>query len=319
MNGKDPSEACPGRESELEEYLFEELDPAGRESLEEHLQECPGCRQALHQARLGLEALRDLEVAPAPFAEGGETGEADEGKAGEAWREFLRRCSLPGGGSELQGSGDGGDDEVPFRREGPGRRRWLQPLAAAALLLVGLGLGRWLAPAPDPEAGGTGSDLVISAGGFRVEAEAVDALVRAELLADLGMTWVEDVLVLVGEVLEIDSASPREAVLERLRSSARRLIQDGRLLTRRLDPGRDGVFLTAIGRAEIILEDVAGIGTGEEADWSLGQIKSTLAMSDLDERLIALDMDAAVTDAIEASGWIGEEYRAEMMSREVRR
>ncbi len=212
---------------------------------------------------------------------------------------------------------------LPFLTESPtGPRpfkRYLQPLAAAALLLVGLGLGRWLFPAPDVR--GRQGEVGPAAGqpAFSVEAEAVDALARAELLADLGTTWVEGVLELMGTVMELEPGSTREAELERLRGAARRLIQDGRLLTRRLDPGRDAVFLSAIGRAEFILEDVAGIGGGEETDWSLGQIRHTLAMTGLDDRLIALDMDAAVTEALEASGWIGEEYRTEILSREVQR
>jgi|GEM_PF-1896236 len=320
MNNRHAAEACPEREVDLQKYLFDELDSAGRARIEKHLQECAGCRQALHEARIGLDALQGCDAAPAPFPAGSEAGESGGTGAEEAWREFLRRNlrreSLSDDGPGTSASSAIEDAATtPFRMVRPG---YLRPLAAAALLLIGLGLGRWMIPpAPAPAApvpAAVGEETVLE-----VEADAVDALMRAELLADLGISWVEDVLGLVGTVMEIEPAVVRAAELERLRSTARRLIQDGRLLTRRLDPERDAVFLAAIGRAEFILEDVAGIGIGDEADWSLGQIRNTLTASNLDNRLVALDMDAAVTDALEASGWIGEEYRSELMTGEVRR
>jgi anti-sigma factor RsiW len=50
--------------SQLKDYFFEELPAAQRRLVEDHLRQCPGCRQELDRLRLtgsALEALRDEE------------------------------------------------------------------------------------------------------------------------------------------------------------------------------------------------------------------------------------------------------------------
>jgi len=317
MNDYHAGDACPDREPDLERYLFDELEPEARIALERHLQECAGCRSALADARRGFSALQELAVAPAPYAEGSEVGAGDS-RAEAAWREFLRRNRLAGfRGLRDTGDGIGEKPEAPGGAWRPLSR--LRPVAAAALILIGLGIGRWLLPNHAPRAFEPIPGPAGEAAGLSVEAEAIDELARAELLADLGISWVEGVLGLVRSLAELDPAETGEAEIERMRVGARRLIQDGRLLTGRLDRERDAVFMAAIDRAEFVLEDIAGLGGGAEVDWGLDQIRSTLAMTGLGDRLTALDMNAAVTEALAASGWIGEEYRTEMQLREVRR
>ena len=67
MSGKEPTAACPEREPDFEAYLFGTLDGPRRSRMEGHLDTCPACRHALAEARAGLQALRALAEAPAPF------------------------------------------------------------------------------------------------------------------------------------------------------------------------------------------------------------------------------------------------------------
>ena len=67
MSGKEPTAACPQREPDLEACLLGTLEGSRRSRMEAHLDTCPACRRALAEARVGLQALRALAEAPAPF------------------------------------------------------------------------------------------------------------------------------------------------------------------------------------------------------------------------------------------------------------
>ncbi len=284
------NEACPEREQTLELYLFGQLREGEKEDLREHLESCPGCRMALDEAVSGMEGLDDLDEPPLPFGDISPRPE-EQIAAERAWSRFV-----------------GG---VPGRENRPDRWSWTRVAAAAALVLVGIGIGYWglpgePTPMEDPIA-------IVSA---EVDSGAVEALVRAEFLADLGLPWIEGVLELVAMVMELDQGDVAVGNVEMIRARARDLLRDGSLLQRRLEPERDRIFLATIGRAAFFLEDVAVLGSGGGEEGSLRELRDTLQMTGLGDRLVALDVDGAVSEALEASGWIGEEYA---QSRETRR
>ena len=98
----------------LPDYLGQELDPAGRETVERHLAACETCRSETESLLGALRALRQLEPPPAMPATG----------SGPVRQTSVLRL----------------------------RRFLLQPLAYAATLLIGVGIG-WLArPAPQTSA-----------------------------------------------------------------------------------------------------------------------------------------------------------------------
>jgi hypothetical protein len=149
-----------------------------------------------------------------------------------------------------------------------------------------------------------------------VETDAVEALVRAEFLADLGLPYIDGVLELVTMVMELDQGEVATGNVETIRARARDLLRDGRLLQRRLEPERDRTFLATVDRAALFLEEVAVLGSDDAGDGSLRELRETLQLTRLGDRLVSLDVDGAVSEALEASGWIGEEY---VQSRETRR
>jgi len=253
----------------------------GREKaeLQQHLEVCHGCRLALQEAGSGLEALDELEDAPLPFGDPSRLPDV-QAEAERAWRTFVA----------------GSIDRNP--REHPAFR--IRAVAAAALILIGIGIGYWGIPGE----------------GMEVDSEAVDALVRAEFLADLGLPYIDGVLQLVAAVMELDPGDVGAGNLESIRAQALDLLRDGRLLQRRLESERDRTFLATIHRAAFFLEEVAALSGGPGADGSLQELRQTLQLTGLGDRLVALDVDGAVSEALDASGWIGEEY---VQSRETRR
>jgi len=284
------NESCPEREQALEKYLFGQLAGREEEDLRDHLTSCPRCRTAWEEAVSGMEALEDLDEPPLPF--GDFFMHPDEQIAADrAWSRFK-------GGT-------------PGRGDRPDRWSWYRVAAAAALVLVGIGIGYWGLPGePTPMEDPT---VIVSS---EVDSGAVDALVRAEFLADLGLPYIDGVLELVAMVMELDQGDVAVGNVEMIRARARDLLRDGSLLQRRLEPERDRIFLATIGRAAFFLEDVAVLGSEGGEEGSLQELRDTLKMTGLGDRLVALDVDGAVSEALEASGWIGEEYA---QSRETRR
>lgn len=301
MTGNRRSSACPEREPALEEYLFGQMDCERRDDLERHLEICGECRQALDEARAGFSALEYLEESPLPF--GNATAHTvGGGTSVETWVEFLERI-VPG----------------HLRKHSKGKR-WLRyrysAAAAAALLLAGVGIGHWFLPLQQAGNRTVTFNQSEEVAGFGVEQEAVDALARAELLADLGVPYVEGLLELAAGIMSIDFEQQLTGGYESTRSKARKLLQDGRLLRRRLDPERDQTLLATINKAELILEEIAALESAAESNRDLIAIQEVLRISRLEDRLVTLDMDSAISTALLESGWIGEEY---IQKREVRR
>lgn len=283
-------EACPDREPALERFLFGQMEGRERAELQQHLEACRGCRLALQEAGSGLEALDELEDAPLPFGDPSPLPEVQT-EAERAWRTFVA------------GSIGRKSREHPVFR--------IRAVAAAALILVGIGIGYWGIP------GNQGMvESLAATEGMEVDSEAVDALVRAEFLADLGLPYIDGVLQLVAAVMELDPGDVGAGNLESIRAQALDLLRDGRLLQRRLESERDRTFLATIHRAAFFLEEVSALSGGPGADGSLQELRQTLQLTGLGDRLVALDVDGAVSEALDASGWIGEEYA---QSRETRR
>jgi len=286
----DGYEACPDREPVLEQYLFGTMEGREKADLLEHLEGCRGCRQALADAGSGLEALDDLEDPPLPFGAPSLLPEIQV-ESERAWRTFVAGSI----GHESRGHSLSG----------------MRAVAAAALILVGIGIGYWAIP------GNQGMvENLVAVDRMEVDSEAVEALVRAEFLADLGLPYIDGVLQLVSAVMELESGDVTIGSLESIRAQALDLLRDGRLLQRRLEPERDQTFLATIHRAAFFLEDVAILGGQGEEEGSLRELRETLQLTGLGDRLVALDVDGAVSEALEASGWIGEEYA---LSREAGR
>ena len=292
-------QACPEREADLQALLFGELPEERQAGLEGHLAGCAGCREALRLARRALAALEDLQARPQPYrAPGPPTGDEGDG----AWRELVRRMRREGVRDILDSAGE---DDI-----GPGRSMWGRPwaAAAAALLLVGLGLaaGRWLLPSRAPR-------VDLTAQGFRqaadlgVDEEAMDALIRAEFLADAGIEYVSGLQRLARQMADARPDQADEALLAAFRARAEELLREGRLLRRGLDPDRDAGFLAAIGRAELFLEEAAVLGKGPAGSADLTVLQAALSRSRLRETLEEVDLEQAVAVAYEASRTSGEE------------
>lgn len=288
--------ACPEREPDLQRYLFGQLEGGALDELGRHLEDCEGCSRALEEAAVGLSALRELEEPPLPFREAA-PDPVEVIRAEEAWVAFMERVRSPGAV----------DQRHLFS---------YRTVAVAALLLVGVGIGRWLMPVLERAGTLRPQELPAVTVQIGVDPEAVDALVRAEFLADLAVPYVEGVLQLASGVMDLGTEEGLTGNIEALRSRARDLLQDGRLLRRHLEPDRDRDFLATLGRAEFFLEELVALGGDSDEAWNLNEIQETLQMTRLGDRLGALDMNGAVSEALEASGWIGEEY---LQTREVRK
>ncbi|HEU4557142.1 MAG TPA: zf-HC2 domain-containing protein [Longimicrobium sp.] len=108
----------------LSELLDDELAPAERLELEEHIRTCIGCRATLDHLRAvktRASALRDREPGP------------------HVWAGIAERIGAPG--TAL----DDATDELAARRARKQLRfPWLRSaMAAAAVLALGIGIGRW--------------------------------------------------------------------------------------------------------------------------------------------------------------------------------
>jgi hypothetical protein len=290
--------ACPEREPQLQAYLFGELGDEELEGLQWHLEECAGCRHALAEARRGLAALDMMDEEPLPFLPHSPVMSrgADSGRA---WTEFLERVPRAGYARPKRGV---------FRHN----QFALGAVAAAATLLIGIGLGRWMF-VPDRLPSPSASDEIYTAGVvLKIDQEAIDALVRAEFLADLAIPYVNEVLRMWTEIMELDPEHSEIGDMGAISARARDLIRDGRLLIRGLDRDRDEVFMAVIGQSELFLEDIAALGGESTAAADLLLIQDTLRGSRLGQRLVALDVNSDLATALEASGWIGEEYKSSL-------
>jgi hypothetical protein len=284
--------ACAEHEPSLQALLFGELESTEKEAIEHHLEVCARCRRAYEEARVGLEALSSLREAPLPYAED-ETRARSQPDA--AWLDFRERLRI--------------QEAIAHRRESP--RGWLAArgvAAAAAILLVGFALGRSvgverLEPVAETVAEVRDPDALAA---LRVESGAVEALARAQLLADVGLRYVTGVQDLYDEVSRMSSEPTARSEVAVTRERARELIRDGRLLRRNLDPEVDRVFLAAMGRAEIFLEELAVLEP-DATGTSARLVQSAWSGNELWESLSAVEVEEKLARAIEASGWIGQE------------
>ena len=286
--------ACPEREPALQAYLFGELSGEQLANLEGHLRECSLCRKALGEAELGLKALQVLEETPLPFAETDYPVE-QKSDSDEAWSVFLKEMRADGIGVK----------RIDSRKLNTFA---LGAVTAAAILIIGMGLGRWALSSEQVQIPSDTGELIAEEVMRRIDQRAVDALVRAELLADLAVPYVNNVLRLTSEILSLNSEQVATVELAEAGAHARELVRDGWLLRRGLDPDRDSVFLSVIGRVELFLEDVAVLAHESESSSDLLDLQENLRRSRLGDRLVALDVNDALVMALEASGWIGEEY-----------
>ena len=291
--------ACAEYEPFLERLLFGELADAEKVAIEQHLEGCSQCRTALADAREGLAALDVVDEPPLPFPE-----EAEDAPVSSeaAWTDFQKRVDP----SLLQGGKSGGPDPKPVPSPAP----WWLPYrgaAAAALLLVGFGVGQWFAAPKNVAQPATAS---LTPAGFevlRVEAGAVEALARAELLSDVGLRYVIGLQDLLQGVMTLSVSGAELADLSATRDDARGLIRDGRLLRRSLDPEKDELFLSAINRAELFLEELAVVeGNGTET--GVRVVQAALRDSQLSDQIAAIDVESEVDRALEGAGWIGEDF-----------
>ncbi len=244
------------------------------------MKECEPCREALEDARLALQALAGIKDPPRAFeptpTEG--AGPASD----EAWKAFRARV-----------------DESTAPRSASAD--WILPLAA--VMVLGIGIGWFLAHRGQPHPTRTApmGEVAEVVGENRLE-----ALVRADLLADAGVRYVDGLRELFSDLTELslDTLSVERAVATRER--ARSLLRDGRLLERSLDPDRDRHFLVAIGRAELFLEEVAALEPSGY-DGSVRLLQANLSTSRLPRDLARLDLRRDVESALEGSGSLADE------------
>ncbi len=231
----DPNKSCDSFEGDLHDLLLGEIAPDAKLRIENHLSACAACRVALEEARQGLLALEALAEPPLPYRETDVHSTDSPGYQEETWHAFK-------GGLQA-------------RRPVSGDPWGLRLLAAAALLLVGIGLGVQVGTRrPTP----TTSIAVTEE---RVEPETIASLARIELLADVGVAYTQGVRDLLDHMAGMDAEQATPAELEATREIARDLVRDGRLLRRTLDPMRDRTLLAAVNRAELVLEEIAAVGT----------------------------------------------------------
>ncbi len=268
---------CPDREPQLEALLFDDLAASERERLEAHLKECAPCREALEDARLALQALAAIQDPPRAFPPTPTEGAAPA--SDEAWKAFRARV----------------DESTAPRSASAGR---ILPLAA--VMVLGIGIGWFLAHRGQPHPTRTAPM------GEVAEENRLEALVRADLLADAGVRYVDGLRELFSDLtaLSLDTPSVERAVATRER--ARSLLRDGRLLERSLDPDRDRHFLVAIGRAELFLEEIAALEPSGY-DGSVRLLKANLSASRLPRDLARLDLRRDVESALEGSGSLADE------------
>ena len=74
---------CPDREPLLEALLFDELTSIDRSELENHVERCDGCREALDDARIAMAALVHVSDPSLPY------DEID--RSARAWSDFRKR------------------------------------------------------------------------------------------------------------------------------------------------------------------------------------------------------------------------------------
>ena len=166
--------------------------------------------------------------------------------------------------------------------------------ALAAVLILGIGIGWALAPR-----GRSVSPLVPGDDGL-------EALVRADVLADTGVRYVDGLRALFSDLTEhsFETLTLEQAVTARER--ARSLLRDGRLLQRSLDTNRDQLFLRSIGRAELFLEEIAALEpSGQRSNVRL--LRASLSASRLPLDLERLDVRRDVETALEGSGSLADE------------
>lgn len=117
----------------LSEYLDDELPPAERAEVDEHLRGCPGCRAV-------LEDLRRVTLRAAALP--------DAAPRATLWPEVAERIGHPG----LEPAGD---ELAARRRRTAPPLRWVAGIAA--VLALGIGIGRTLPPTQEPVARSTPS------------------------------------------------------------------------------------------------------------------------------------------------------------------
>ena len=103
---------CDRAHALLADYLGHEIEPADRNAFEQHLAACPACRTEAETLAGALQTLRQLP--------------------------------LPAAAADLAASGDGPQPIYPSWA------RWHRPLAYAAILLIGIGIGWFVRPQPAP-------------------------------------------------------------------------------------------------------------------------------------------------------------------------
>ena len=285
MNGREPTVACPEQEPDFEAYLFGTLDGPSRARVEEHLGTCPACRLAVAEARTGLRAIRALAEAPAPFLRNELTGAEDPHGA------VFPRAAPP---AVTPGDGRAERHRAAAAARWPSRYGWA---AAAAVLLVGVAVGRWSFPA-----GGNRTVRSDPPPAEWIQPAQIEALARAEVLLDLGVPWLESLQAVLAGVIDATETGPSEAALGDLRQRARRLVLDGRKLRAALDAERDAELVATVIRAEVFLEEVAALGPGRAPDFF-----SRSELSDLGVGFAAADARGAADRALLASGWIASE------------
>lgn len=296
---EEDSFACAEYEPFLERLLFGELEEAEKVAIEQHLEGCSQCRTALADAKQGLAALDAVDEPPLPFPE-----EAEDSPVSSeaAWSDFQKRVDP----SSWKGRERGASNQKPDSSSTP----WWLPYrgaAAAALLLVGFGAGQWFAAPRDVAQPAPAS---LTSAGFevlRVEAGAVEALARAELLSDVGLRYVIGLQDLLQGVMTLAVGGAERTDLSATRDDARGLIRDGRLLRRSLDPAKDELFLSAINRAELFLEELAAV-EGNGTGTGVRVVQAALLESQLSDQIAAIDLESEVDRALEGAGWIGEDF-----------